>query len=102
MTTKELASPQPMSPQPVSHQPASHQPVSHQPMTLKQAMSRFDCPSCGARYTLLRVEAEGVDASGQIACRSCGGPLQGYDGHFILKYFLLERPPHGARRQRSA
>jgi predicted RNA-binding Zn-ribbon protein involved in translation (DUF1610 family) len=75
------------------------QPTPPQPMSLKQAMSRFDCPNCGARYALVRVEGEGVEVAGaEIACRSCGGPLQAYGGHFILKYFLVERP----RRQRSA
>jgi predicted RNA-binding Zn-ribbon protein involved in translation (DUF1610 family) len=79
-------------------QPTTSQSGSSQTMSLKQAMSRFDCPNCGARYALVRVEAEGVEADGELACRSCGGPLQGYDGPFILKYFLVERP----RRQRSA
>jgi predicted RNA-binding Zn-ribbon protein involved in translation (DUF1610 family) len=80
-------------------QPTSLQPTSLQPMSLKQAMSRFDCPNCGARYTLLRVEAEGAEPAGEIACRSCGGPLQGYDGQFILKYFLVERPRHGGQQR---
>jgi hypothetical protein len=55
-------------------------------MTVKQPTSRFDCPHCGATYTLVRVEAESARADGQIACRSCGGPLDGHDGRFILKY----------------
>jgi len=61
-------------------------------MTVKQPTSRFDCPHCGATYTLVRVEAESARADGQIACRSCGGPLDGHDGRFILKYFLVDRP----------
>jgi hypothetical protein len=60
--------------------------------TVMQPMSRFDCPNCGARYTLVRVEVEAVEADGQIACRSCGGPLNGNEGRFILKYFLVDRP----------
>jgi len=28
----------------------------------------------------------------EITCRSCGGPLHGRDGHFVLKYLLVERP----------
>jgi predicted RNA-binding Zn-ribbon protein involved in translation (DUF1610 family) len=87
-------------------QSVTSQSMSSPSMSLKQAMSRFDCPNCGARYALVRVEADGVEADGveadgELACRSCGGPLQGYDGPFILKYFLVERPRH-ARRQRSA
>jgi hypothetical protein len=65
-------------------------------MTVKQT-SRFDCPHCGAQYTLVRVEAESATADGQIACRSCGGPLDGHDGPFILKYFLVDRPTRADR-----
>ena len=60
-------------------------------MTAIQPMSRFDCPHCGARYTLVRVEVETAEADSQIACRSCGGPLNGHEGRFILKYFLVDR-----------
>ena len=28
----------------------------------------------------------------QITCRSCGTPLEGREGRFILKYFLVSRP----------
>jgi hypothetical protein len=71
-------------------------------MTTKELASRFDCPHCGARYKLVRVdvesvEAESVEASGRIACRSCGGPLESYDGRHILKYFLFDRPRHAGR-----
>jgi DNA-directed RNA polymerase subunit RPC12/RpoP len=60
--------------------------------TVMQPMSRFDCPNCGAQYTLVRVEVESMETDGQIACRSCGGPLNGHEGRFILKYFLVDRP----------
>ena len=65
-------------------------------MTVKQPTSRFDS-HCGAQYTLVRVEAESATADGQIACRSCGGPLDGHDGRFILKYFLVDRPTRADR-----
>jgi predicted RNA-binding Zn-ribbon protein involved in translation (DUF1610 family) len=66
-------------------------------MATKELASSFDCPHCGARYKLVRVEAETVEASGPIACRSCGGPLKSHaDGH-ILKYFMVDRPRHGGR-----
>jgi predicted RNA-binding Zn-ribbon protein involved in translation (DUF1610 family) len=66
-------------------------------MTVKQPTSRFDCPNCGAQYTLVRVEVESVEADGQIACRICGGALNGHDGRFILKYFLVDRPTRADR-----
>jgi DNA-directed RNA polymerase subunit RPC12/RpoP len=66
-------------------------------MTMKQPTSRFDCPHCGAQYTLVRVEAESAKADEQIACRDCGGPLDGHDGRFILKYFLVYRPTRADR-----
>jgi predicted RNA-binding Zn-ribbon protein involved in translation (DUF1610 family) len=52
----------------------------------------FACPNCGARYTLVRAEADGASMSGQLECRSCGGPLNGREGRFVLKYFLVDRP----------
>jgi predicted RNA-binding Zn-ribbon protein involved in translation (DUF1610 family) len=49
----------------------------------------FDCPNCGARYNVVRMESHKVDLDNQITCRSCGGPLQGREGKYILKYFLV-------------
>jgi DNA-directed RNA polymerase subunit RPC12/RpoP len=62
--------------------------------------SAFECPTCGAQYKVVRVEAESVSANQQLVCRKCGGPLHGRDGRFILKYFLVDRPPQSARRAR--
>jgi hypothetical protein len=44
------------------------------------------CPNSGARYTLVRAEADRASVSGQLVCRSCGGPLNGREGRFVLKY----------------
>jgi predicted RNA-binding Zn-ribbon protein involved in translation (DUF1610 family) len=80
--------------------PASAQPwLSDKPddMTAKELASRFDCPHCGARYKLVRVEPESVEASGPIACRSCGGRLESHADRHILKYFLVDRPRHAGR-----
>ena len=66
-------------------------------MTTSELACRFDCPHCGARYKLVRVEVESVGAGGRIACRSCGGPLESHDGRHILKYFLFDRPRHAGR-----
>jgi transcription elongation factor Elf1 len=45
----------------------------------------FACPNCGARYMLVRAEADGASVSGQLVCRSCGGPLNGCEGRFAAR-----------------
>jgi hypothetical protein len=52
---------------------------------------RFDCPHCQAKYKLVRVDAPIVEIMQEITCRSCGGPLQGREGRFIMKYFLVSK-----------
>jgi transcription elongation factor Elf1 len=59
----------------------------------------FNCPNCGALYDLVRVEAEPVMINHELACLLCGAPLQGREGRFVLKYFLLE-PSRVARKRR--
>jgi hypothetical protein len=54
--------------------------------------SRFNCPNCGAAYEVVYVEAETVALNRELACLSCGAPLQARQGRFALKYFLLKRP----------
>jgi DNA-directed RNA polymerase subunit RPC12/RpoP len=54
--------------------------------------SDFRCPTCGAQYKLVRVEANLADADREITCLKCGGPLNGREGRFILKYFLADEP----------
>jgi hypothetical protein len=61
----------------------------------------FACPNCGALYTLVRAEADGTSVSGRLACRSCGGALNGREGRFVLKYFLVDRPKIPARATRG-
>jgi hypothetical protein len=61
----------------------------------------FACPTCGARYKLVRVEADTVSTNGLLMCRSCGGPLNGREGRYILKYFLVDRPKIQARPARG-
>jgi ribosomal protein S27E len=51
--------------------------------------SRFSCPNCGAPYEIVRVEADVVLPDREITCLGCGAPLQGREGGFALKYFLL-------------
>ena len=53
----------------------------------------FNCPNCGAKYEVIRVEAPPRPTTDrEIYCVSCGGPLHGRQGVFVLKYFLIERP----------
>ena len=55
-------------------------------------VSRFDCPNCGAKYKLVRVEADPKTINRQITCRSCGAPFHGREGTLALKYFMVDRP----------
>jgi len=50
---------------------------------------RTNCPHCGAAYKVVQVEAASDPV--EITCRSCGGPLQGREGRFLLKYFLVDK-----------
>jgi predicted Zn finger-like uncharacterized protein len=53
----------------------------------------FDCPNCGAKYEIVRVEVPPQPtADREVRCVSCGGSLRGRHGMFVLKYFLVERP----------
>jgi hypothetical protein len=61
----------------------------------------FACPTCGVRYKLVRADADEASASNQLLCRSCGGPLNGREGRFVLKYFLVDRPRVQAKAARG-
>ena len=50
----------------------------------------FSCRNCNAKYLLIRVDSE--PSHGRIECHHCGAPLNGREGRFILKYFLIDRP----------
>jgi hypothetical protein len=58
----------------------------------------FACPNCNALYQVIKVEAGPETTDQEIACRSCGGPLAGREGKFVLKYFLLRGAGRGRRR----
>jgi hypothetical protein len=57
---------------------------------------RFECPSCGALYKLVRVSADAQPAHQLIYCKACKHPLAPTHEGQILKYFLVRRP--GAKR----
>jgi predicted Zn finger-like uncharacterized protein len=70
-------------------------------MTEKLRANPFHCPHCAAKYALVKVEAlSPVDAT--VRCLSCGGPLDGRENTFILKYFLVERPRHDQQHTRPS
>jgi predicted RNA-binding Zn-ribbon protein involved in translation (DUF1610 family) len=59
---------------------------------------KFECPNCGAKYEVVRVEAPaGPTTDREITCLSCGGPLNGRQGSFLLKYFLRSKRLAGRR-----
>ena len=53
------------------------------------------CCHCGAQYKVVRQEAPS-DHDKEIACLSCGAPLEAREGKFVLKYFRVKRPEGGA------
>jgi predicted Zn finger-like uncharacterized protein len=56
----------------------------------------FNCPNCGAEYVVVRIEEPPRPTDREVTCLSCGGPLHGREGRFLLKYFLTERPKRRA------
>jgi DNA-directed RNA polymerase subunit RPC12/RpoP len=64
--------------------------------------ANFKCPTCGAEYEVVRAEAPpGPTTDREITCLNCGGPLQGREGAFLLKYFLVSRLRRGIVAQSS-
>ena len=60
----------------------------------------FNCPNCNSQYKLVRAEADHQSRDGPIECYHCGGPLNGREGRFILKYFLVDHPRKQIRPSR--
>ena len=58
----------------------------------------FPCPHCGTVYRIVRVEMPAVAREREITCLSCGGPLAGREGAFILKYFRVDTASERQRR----
>jgi transcription elongation factor Elf1 len=55
-------------------------------------LAEFECPTCQARYKVVRVTS-GPQITGQsIHCKVCKRPLASTDDGKILKYFLVYRP----------
>jgi hypothetical protein len=56
--------------------------------TARQSTRSFECKP-----------PQGPTTDREITCLSCGAPLPGREGPFILKYFLVERPKRRAGRR---
>ena len=65
---------------------------------LTSATTSILCPRCSAKYRVVKLEADPGVKDSELTCLSCGGPLAGRDGPFILKYFLVDRPAPRQRR----
>jgi hypothetical protein len=55
------------------------------------SFNSFTCPNCQALYHLVKVERGPETVDGDVTCRSCGAPLPGREGNFVLKYFMLRK-----------
>jgi hypothetical protein len=62
----------------------------------KQSPTMFHCPNCQALYQLIKGESGAETVDREVTCRTCGGPLPGREGGYVLKYFLLRK---SGRRQ---
>jgi predicted Zn finger-like uncharacterized protein len=51
--------------------------------------TNFNCPQCGARYTVIQVEALPVADGAEIECVNCDEPFEVHAGRFAFKYFLV-------------
>ena len=46
---------------------------------------------CKASYQVVKMEAPPAMNERQLTCLRCGGPLNGREGRFVLKYFFTDR-----------
>jgi predicted Zn finger-like uncharacterized protein len=59
---------------------------------------RFNCPSCGAEYKIVTIEAPSDAQYGKISCLRCDAVFPTGDGGVFFKYFLVGG--HGRRKPR--
>ena len=62
------------------------------------SFNSFTCPNCKALYQVVKAEPGPETVDREIVCRSCGAPLTGRDGKFVLKYFMLREAGRTRRR----
>jgi DNA-directed RNA polymerase subunit RPC12/RpoP len=53
------------------------------------------CANCGAAYKVVKVESPSPPT--EITCQACGARLEAREGKYLLKYFLVEKPPRERR-----
>jgi hypothetical protein len=56
----------------------------------QSGLKMFTCPNCQALYQVVKVERGLETVDRDVAC-SCGAPLPGREGNFVLKYFMLRK-----------
>jgi predicted Zn finger-like uncharacterized protein len=49
------------------------------------------CAKCQALYYVVKVESGPETVERDVMCPSCGAPLVGREGNFVLKYFMLRK-----------
>ena len=53
----------------------------------------FDCPNCGAKYEIVRIEVPPqLTADREVRCLSCGGSLRGRHGMFVSRRVRQKAP----------
>ena len=58
---------------------------------------RYPRTQCLILYLeIVRIEEPPRPTDREVTCLSCGGPLHGREGRFLLKYFLTDRPKRRA------
>ena len=62
------------------------------------AFNTFTCPNCKALYQLVKGEAGPESSLNDVPCHVCGVPINGRDGDFVLKYFLLRKAIRARQR----
>jgi predicted Zn finger-like uncharacterized protein len=68
----------------------------------QSAPTHFNCPNCGARYKVVRIEVPPGLADDPVSCVSCGAPIASHEGQLALKYFQVERSARHRRVARPA
>jgi len=70
-------------------------------MAVPRSFSFFTCANCGALYQVVRGEPGPESVNGEIACRSCGGPMPCRHGQSVLKYFHLREAARRSLREKG-
>jgi predicted Zn finger-like uncharacterized protein len=59
----------------------------------------FTCPNCRALYEVVKIEASPETEKHEVRCQVCAGTLDGREGKFVLKYYLLREAIRRERRK---